>query len=631
MRKFHPTAAFLFSLLAHSVAQADDAKTGDSKAADSKSGADHLGLHEIAQGFHAIERWHVDEAREIAERAYREHPDYALTMALVADVKMHMSDYEGATSFYERARAAGAPDAVLGNLPLAKAAHRATEGYDEYVGEHFIVRYKPGKDVILVPYILETLEKSRERIGELLGWRPTARVVVEIYPNADTLAKVSTLTSKEISDSGTIALCRWNRLMVTSPRAVAYGYAWRDTLAHELTHLIIGGASNNTVPIWLHEGIAKFAETAWRADPGEGLSIEQQVVVREKAKKGELIPFEKMHPSMAKLKNQEETALAFAEVFTFIEFLVDRKGWDGMRSLLERMSEGASDEDAIEAVHGKPLKALAEEWMRRVKTREVHRGKGEARASEQKVVIKNPDTPDDRLHGVSKKGRRFARAADLLFARGRMKAAQKELEKAYKETGSALISGKLATVALAAGDLDAAENAARKATEGPHDLAGPNVTLAAILVQRGKTAEAKQALERAIAVNPFDPRIHDLLLRVLGPNGNKEERRNSELALAMLGGDFSPPVKSLGHGAVVQIEGPLFSRVYVARKSGEGERQTAYATGTVTPTPPLKIKPGVVDIHLVPPVGKEILRTVTIVETADGAAPQRIKPDETGS
>jgi hypothetical protein len=202
-----------------------------------------LGLQDIAEGFQAIERWHVDEARQIAERAYQEHPDYALTLALVGDVKMHMSDYAGAIDFYRRARDAGAPEQILATEPLAMATLKATDGYDEHVGEHFIARYTAGKDAILVPYVMETLEKARERIGGLLGWRPEGRVVVEIYPSASTLADVSTLTEAEIKASGTIALCRWNRLMVTSPRGVLFGYSWRDTMAHEMTHLIIGGAS----------------------------------------------------------------------------------------------------------------------------------------------------------------------------------------------------------------------------------------------------------------------------------------------------------------------------------------------------------------------------------------------------
>lgn len=576
-----------------------------------------MDIDELALGFRAVEQWRVDEAREIAERAFAEMPDHPLTMALIGEVKMHMSDYRGAVEWFEKAREEGAPNELINIAPIAEATRIATNGYDEYISDNFIIRYVPGKDAILLPYAIDTLEKARDRIGGLLGWRPSTRVVVEIYPTAGTLADVSTLTQEDIKNSGTIALCKWNRLMITSPRAVAFGYQWRDTLSHELTHLIIGGASKNTVPIWLHEGIAKFAESAWRGEAGDGLSTDQQIALREAAKKGKLIPFEKMHPSMAKLKSQEETSLAFSEVFTFIEFLVERKGWEGMRAVLARMSTGESDEQAIEAVHGKSLKKLSEEWMKTLKTREIKATAIEG--NPQKVEVKDrPDAPDDALHGVSKKGRRYARAADLLYMRGRVKAAQKELEKAFKETASPLISAKLAMVALATNDLDTAEAAAKKAIEGSPDLAGPQVTLANILVIRGKNAEAMKALDSAMSMNPFNPRIHELMVTA----GSDEEKARAKQALGLLRGDRAQAIEPYGQGGMIEVEGSLFSRVYLKRDD------RVIPTGMTTPSSRIELRPGTYELWLVPPLGEKTTRTITVVE---GDQPQKIAPERSGS
>ncbi|MEO1337548.1 MAG: hypothetical protein AAFV29_18030, partial [Myxococcota bacterium] len=301
-------------------------------------------VEDVLVGFRALRNWRYDEARQVAERLVAERPDDPLVTALVGTVKMHLGDYTGAVVDLRQARDEGTPPSLLSELQPAEAARVATEGYSETISDYFIVRHRPGKDEILVPYALETLDKAVERIGELLGWMPKGRIIVEFYPSASTLAKVSSLTDDDIRNSGTIALCRWNRLMVTTPRGVMFGYAWRDTLAHELAHLIIGGAYKNTVPIWLHEGIAKYIESAWRGDPGLGLSIDQQQRLRAAAKDGSLIPFEKMHPSMAKLPTQEQSSLAFAEVFTFIEYLVAQKGWAGIRRVLVEMSKGDTDE-----------------------------------------------------------------------------------------------------------------------------------------------------------------------------------------------------------------------------------------------------------------------------------------------
>src|SRR6202011_3245409 len=114
----------------------------------------------------------------------------------------------------------------------------------------FVVWYAPGKDSLLASYALEALEKAWAALGDDFGSRPSEPVRVEIYPEVSDLARVSPLTLKEIETSGTIALCKYNRLMIVSPRALVHGYPWLDTLAHEYTHFIVSRLSRNTVPIW---------------------------------------------------------------------------------------------------------------------------------------------------------------------------------------------------------------------------------------------------------------------------------------------------------------------------------------------------------------------------------------------
>jgi tetratricopeptide (TPR) repeat protein len=581
---------------------------------------------EAEQALQLIDAWRVDEARPIVERLIAKQPEDPLTHVAVAELKLHDTDYLGALHFYLRAKEAGAPETLLRNAALAEAARAATEGYEEVVTDGFVVRFKPGKDALLVPYTVETLEQAKAKIGALLGWKPSGRVTVELYPAASTLADVSTLTRDEIKTSGTIALCKWNRLMVTTPRAVVFGYRWRDTIAHELTHLMIGGASKNTVPIWLHEGLAKYLETAWRADPGLALSVEQQETLAKAAKGGKLIPFERMHPSMAKLKSQEETSLAFSEVFTFIEYLVAQpKGWAGIREVFAELQAGRSDTEAVQRVYGAPLKVMADRWMATLKTRKI-RSEGVNEAGERVVVIKDrPDAPDDQLAGVSREARRFARAADLLYARGRIKAAQRELEKAIKAKPSPVLSAKLAVVALGANDLEAAETAVKGALKGASDLGGPYVTLADVLIRRQKPQEALEALERAIAVNPFDPRIHQL--RVLATKDDAAGRAAAQRALGLLeSAPRSTGWDELGTGGKVVITGPAFSRVFLT-PSG---KSAPVPLGTTTPTGVVELRPGTYQLKLFPPSGAPLERRIT-VERATGDRPQRVHVEVGGS
>lgn len=579
----------------------------------------------VSRGFVALGSWRIDEARELALQAFRDAPLDPAVLALMANVKFHLSDYAGANELFGRAQAAGAPEFLLREMVFSKAAEEATRGYEERYSEHFIVRFVPGKDEILAQWALETAEAARERIGELLGWRPSSRVVIEIYPGASTLAQVSSLTKDEIKNSGTIALCKWNRLMITTPRAVVFGYEWRDTLSHELTHLIIGGASRNTVPIWLHEGIAKFAETAWRDRPGLGLSLEAQEALAAAAKGDRLIPFEKMHPSMAKLKTQEETALAFAEVFTFIEHMVEREGWSAVRTLLARLADGQDEEQAVQAAFGVSLDELSGRWIASLKSRKLKKD-GVAASEREKVVKDRGDAPDDTLHGLSKKARRFARAADLLYTRGRLAAAKEELEKAYAETQSPIISARLAKVAMEVGDLASAEKAARTALLATPDLAGPNVTLAEILVRQKKLGDAKLSLERAIGMNPFDPRIHHLRYAIFAEEKNEVAVAETRRAIALLMGEAGGSAGAgLGLGGLVEVQAAPFQRVYL-RRDGR-----LLATGLTTPSTVFAVAAGPAELMLLPPKGPPSLQPVIIEAVPPGGKAQRIVPNEEGS
>ena len=198
-----------------------------------------------------------------------------------------------------------------------------TSGYVEAAGKHFVIAHAPGRDELLAPYALEALDRAWAALGDDFGDRPAGLTRVEIYPEVADLAKVSTLTLKEIETSGTIAICKFNRLMIVSPRALVHGYPWLDTLAHEFTHYVISRASHDQVPIWLQEGLAKFEEARWRsAKQGHASTPTMEHLLAAGLARKHLITFAEMHPSMAKLPSQEDTALAFAEeVYMVVEYL----------------------------------------------------------------------------------------------------------------------------------------------------------------------------------------------------------------------------------------------------------------------------------------------------------------------
>jgi hypothetical protein len=259
----------------------------------------------------SLEMWDLARAQSRLDTLERTDGDSQIVNELLGRLRFFGGDYAGAA---EVLAGTDSPYAKLAAATLAE-----TQAYEQSEIPHFVLRYPRGKDEILVPYALQTLEQARERIGQDLGFLPQDRIRVEILRDPSALSRLSSLTEEEIKASGTIALCKYNKLMVVSPRALVTGYAWQDTLAHELTHYLITRESQNKTPIWLHEGIAKFEESRWRGPAGEALAPSAVALLMRRLHEGTLISFERMHPSIAMLPTQEDAALAFAEVFTTIE------------------------------------------------------------------------------------------------------------------------------------------------------------------------------------------------------------------------------------------------------------------------------------------------------------------------
>ncbi len=454
-----------------------------------------------------VEEQRIEEAAKELEPLVRARPHDPEVAFVDGDLALHRGEYaRAAERFGDAMKLRGrVGDEAKQLRDLARATDETTKGYVALRGKHFVVWHKPGKDDLLAPYALDALEKAMTALGDDLGWQPKEPVRVEIYPEVADLARVSTLTLKEIETSGTIALCKYNRLMIVSPRALVAGYPWIDTLNHEFTHYVVTRISRNTVPIWLHEGIAKFEERRWRGPSGGGLTPVMEHLLATGIAHKHMITFAEMHPSMAKLPSQEDTALAFAEVYTVVEFLHEKNGWAGLRALIKHFADGkplALDE----------VEASWKSWLHGKKLR-MHPGllPAESELRFKKGAGKTTEASEDDSSRIGEeRARKLARLGGMLRARHRLVAAATEYEKAQQIVGAGhpSVANKLARTYLELGDAQRAIAAAEPALELYPDQAGPNATLGEAWLRKGDNKKAAQYLEAALAINPFDPAVH---------------------------------------------------------------------------------------------------------------------------
>jgi tetratricopeptide (TPR) repeat protein len=548
VRRLHPRTGLLTLGLLSLLVTAAPARAQEE---DVRSAA-KARLAELEQG---IDGWDLVSARKALTELEK----------LVPEGSEALVYYQGRMAFEEGRYAeaaellakAGVEDKPSSYLRLAKDTATITKRHNKVESEHFIFLYPSGKEEVLVPYALETLEAIYRAMQEDLGWTPPGgKVRVEVVNNARELSKISTLSYEQIQTTGTIAMCKFNKLMVTSPKAVARGYDWQDTLAHEYVHLVISQASRNNVPIWLHEGMAKFLESRWRGQGGLGLNPSALALLGRRMKANTLVPFEKMHPSIAMLPTAEDAALAFAEVFYVVDYVLATKGSAGLRTIIQELRNGRTDKQAVEAAVGMPFGLFEKAWLAHIKKQPFPK---ELLPREQ-VVLKEDAKGQDK--DDAKKGReisfgdfaevqeiparKLAHLGELLRERNRIKAAAAEYSKAYAMVGDKYesISNKYALTLLELRRLDEAEAVLRGSLRVYPGLPGTNVHLGRILLFRKDWLKAKVAYMEALSTNPFDPEVHIALTKIHHELGETALKERTVKAGALLTGLTEPGVEN---------------------------------------------------------------------------------------
>lgn len=479
-----------------------------------------------------LEAWNLREAAAMVDRLYEANPTDAFNLYLKGKVLHMRGRYKEAIDWFAQARNQQEDGLFVHYEALAKSTHEVTSAYvtAKSPAGHFEIAHAPGIDSVLVPYAGDALDRAFVELTRIFGHVPETPIRVEIYPTVDVLGSVSPLTVAEIRTSGTIALCKYNRLMITSPRDLVYGYDWLDTLAHEFIHLLITQKSKNKTPIWLHEGLAKYYEVKWRPEAKPELDRHSESFLAKAIKADTLIPFEAMSPSMAKLPSQEATATAFAEVWTVMAFLETRSGGPVAAALTSHLGKGMNDREAVAEVAKLPWDRFEKTWKAYLKQQDF---KVLDADWQQRLLFKGKDTEADELAALKvEKARDYVWLGDRMRLRKRWGAAIAQYRKAAQHVGpsSPLVQGKLGYALLRANKPDEAANELRRPiAEHPRHVV-LQVYLGEALLLLGRLDEARTHLEEALTINPFDPDVHGHLARVyeqLGLNDKAATERNA--------------------------------------------------------------------------------------------------------
>ncbi|GAN34276.1 MAG: tetratricopeptide repeat protein [Candidatus Brocadia sp. AMX2] len=495
-------------------------------------------IGEITYGEECLQSWQVEEASAVADKLLLTAPENPYVCFFAGEVRFYEGNYEESLSFLKEALKE--PDIVQEGqkfYDFVEKIYQTTGKFKEVKTEHFLFRYVEEKDAILVDYALDTLEKAYDAIGNDLNYFPAKPVLVEVFPDAESFCTISTLTKDEIETSGTVAICLFNRVIITSPRLLPRGYQWLDTLTHEYVHYVIMKKTYNRVPIWLHEGIAKFEERRWLEGVTPTLPVSLESLMAEAIEKDYFITFGQMHPSLAKLKKKEDTALAFAEVFTVIDYLFNQGGYPLLVSILDGIKNGKSTEDAVSSAIEIPFVDFEKNWLQDLKQKKFRRIHG---IQILPTKLKESSTIVDDMESVAeievKDAKKYAILGDLLRHEGLHNAAIIEYEKAFRKAGhiSPQIQNKLAMSYIMDTQYAKAEEILKVALEYYPEYTTTYISLGELYQRKGEYAAALEILSQANRINPFNPIIHKNLALLYDKLGRKEDAAGELRRLMLL-------------------------------------------------------------------------------------------------
>lgn len=460
-------------------------------------------------------------AQALVEQYLNDYPRTSRVVELEVLADFYAGDYEAAVDGIQELQTRGETSNDLGELAdVIVDTYQTTKNYETFSYEGFQVRYAPGQDEILVPYAVDTLKAATEALKEELGVEMVSPIRLEIYPDAESLSRVSTLPVEAIRNTGTIALCKWGRLMIASPSALMHGYPWLDTIAHELVHLLLTKASHDRAPVWLQEGLAKFLETRWR-EPAPSLRQDpaSSQLLHEALDSNALLSFDQLHPSIALLPSQKDASLAFAQVSSFIGTFYEKYGRDGVRQAIYLVSEGEDAKRALTHVAGASWKVLEKRWK-------VALAK-QPRLPPARLLrrhLRGEATEQDEVADVElERARNFLRLGDLLWTRSRPAAASVEYAKAHQAAPTdPIVASRYARAAIA-GNRPKEALAPLMRTLDRYPTHAPALSsLATAMFRTSRPDLAKEAANRAIAHNPFDPQPHCILSKLRVPQASHE-------------------------------------------------------------------------------------------------------------
>lgn len=224
--------------------------------------------------------------------------------------------------------------------------------------EHFIIRFKPGIDRVMVEMMPEELERIHRTVAGRFQHEPDRKTIIELMPDHEWFAVRIT----GMPWIHTIAACTGPVIAMEVPREGPPSkhlgtFDWPRVLQHEYAHTITLSRTRNRVPHWLTEAAAVSMEEA----PREYATVMQ---LARAYQLGELFTLDEINWAFIRPRRPQDRGLAYAQGHWMVEFMNERFGPEALNDLLDRYFDGEREAVAVPNALGVSREAFFDEFMR---------------------------------------------------------------------------------------------------------------------------------------------------------------------------------------------------------------------------------------------------------------------------
>lgn len=285
------------------------------------------------------------EAQSQLEQAKWMNPEEPTVRTLLGDVYYQRGRTPLAIREWQKALELEPSSAVLDKLKRALRENDQDIVFDEIEGPHFVIRYDGTVNEAIGRRVATALEYEYDELIRALDFSPQAPIRVTLYTQREFTEATHAPSWASAVNDGEIRIPVEGLTELTDPL--------RALLRHELTHSFVNARTRGNCPTWFHEGLAQ-----WHAETAPSELYDE---LRHAREEGRLFPIWSLEGQLLGY-SREDARIAYLQALAVTQYLVERRGREGLNRILSLLAARQTMNDALKNVIGLDYQELQTAW-----------------------------------------------------------------------------------------------------------------------------------------------------------------------------------------------------------------------------------------------------------------------------